>query len=71
MAMAQIGITLNGEPRSVAAGQSIAALVTGIGLDPAKVAVERNLEIVPRSTLADVLLADGDQLEIVHFVGGG
>jgi thiamine biosynthesis protein ThiS len=69
--MAEITITLNGEPRRVAAGQSIAALVIGIGLDPAKVAVERNLEIVPRSTLAQVQLADGDQLEIVHFVGGG
>ena len=64
-------ITLNGEPRSVAAGSSIAALVTAIGLDPTKVAVERNREIVPRSTLADVPLADGDILEIVHFVGGG
>jgi thiazole synthase len=42
-----------------------------IGLDPAKVAVERNGEIAPRSTLADVALADGDVLEIVHFVGGG
>jgi thiamine biosynthesis protein ThiS len=69
--MAEISITLNGEARRVAAGQSIAALVAGIGLDPAKVAVERNLEIVPRSTLADVLLSDGDVLEIVHFVGGG
>lgn len=69
--MSEIAITLNGEPRSVAAGQSISALVASIGLDPAKVAVERNLTIVPRSTLADVLLADGDALEIVHFVGGG
>jgi thiamine biosynthesis protein ThiS len=71
MIMSAIAITLNGEPRRAAAGQSIAALVGAIGLDPAKVAVERNLEIVPRSTLADVVLADGDSLEIVHFVGGG
>ncbi len=63
-------ITLNGEPRRTSAG-SIAALVHEIGLDPAKVAVERNLEIVPRSTLVDVMLAEGDVLEIVHFVGGG
>jgi thiazole synthase len=69
--MTGIAITLNGEPRGIAAGQSIAALVASIGLDPAKVAVERNLEIVPRSMLADVMLTDGDQLEIVHFVGGG
>lgn len=66
-----LSITLNGEARRVAQGSSIAALVEGIGLDPAKVAVERNREIVPRSTLADVVLADGDVLEIVHFVGGG
>jgi len=64
-------ITLNGEPRRIADGETIAGLVRAIGLDPAKVAVERNLEIVPRSTLADVMLADGDTLEIVHFVGGG
>ncbi|HEV7232913.1 MAG TPA: sulfur carrier protein ThiS [Sphingorhabdus sp.] len=66
-----IAITLNGESRRFTAGASVADLVRDIGLDPAKVAVERNLEIVPRSTLADVALADGDQLEIVHFVGGG
>lgn len=66
-----ITIILNGDPRTVAPGTSIAALAAEIGLDPAKVAVERNLEIVPRSTLADVLIADGDRIEIVHFVGGG
>jgi thiazole synthase len=65
-----LNITLNGEPRRTSA-VSIAALVQEIGLDPAKVAVERNLEIVPRSTLADVMLIEGDVLEIVHFVGGG
>ncbi len=64
-------IILNGEPRSVAPGTSLAQLAEQIGLNPAKVAVERNLEIVPRSTLADVILADGDRIEIVHFVGGG
>ncbi len=66
-----LSIQLNGEPRSVAPGTSIAALAAEIGFDPAKVAVERNLEIVPRSTLGSVMLADGDRLEIVHFVGGG
>lgn len=68
---ASFSITLNGERRRVVGGLSVADLVREIGLDPKKVAVERNLEIVPRSTLADVMLADGDQLEIVHFVGGG
>jgi thiazole synthase len=66
-----IHLTVNGEPRRMAAGSSVADLVADIGLNPAKVAVERNAIIVPRSTLAQVALADGDQLEIVHFVGGG
>ena len=65
-----LDISVNGEPRRQSAG-SIADLVRALGLDPAKVAVERNLEIVPRSTLADVAIADGDKFEIVHFVGGG
>jgi thiamine biosynthesis protein ThiS len=64
-------LTVNGEPRRIASGSSIADLVASLGLDPKKVAVERNAEIAPRSTLAEVLLADGDVLEIVHFVGGG
>ena len=66
-----ISLTLNGEVRRVTAGATVADLVRNIGLDRAKVAVERNLEIVPRSTLANVILSEGDVLEIVHFVGGG
>lgn len=66
-----ISLTVNGEPRRIAHGASVADLVADIGLNPAKVAVERNAIIVPRSTLALVALADGDVLEIVHFVGGG
>ena len=66
-----INITLNGEPRRIAPGTSVAALLADLALDAAKVAVERNLEIVPRSTFGAVVLADGDRLEIVHFVGGG
>ncbi|MFN4136808.1 MAG: sulfur carrier protein ThiS [Novosphingobium sp.] len=65
-----LSLTVNGEPRRAAPG-SVADLVRSLELDPAKVAVERNGEIVPRSTLADVAIADGDVLEIVHFVGGG
>lgn len=67
---APISLTVNGETRRTSAA-SIAALVIELGLKPEKVAVERNGEIVPRSTLQDVALADGDVLEIVHFVGGG
>lgn len=66
-----VTITVNGEHRRVAAGLSIAQLAGELGLVPEKVAVERNLEIVPRSTLAQVMIEDGDELEIVHFVGGG
>ena len=65
-----LSLIVNGESRRSEPG-SIADLVRQLELDPAKVAVERNGEIVPRSTLADVPLADGDVLEIVHFVGGG
>ena len=50
---------------------TVADLLQRIGLDTRKVAVERNLEIVPRSTYAATALAAGDQLEIVHFIGGG
>jgi thiamine biosynthesis protein ThiS len=66
-----VSITVNGEARRVASGLSLAALADSLGLVPEKVAVERNREIVPRSTLAQVAIADGDEIEIVHFVGGG
>ena len=66
-----ISITVNGDHKRVAAGLTVAALATELGLIPEKVAVERNMEVVPRSTLAAVCLEDGDDLEIVHFVGGG
>ena len=55
----------------MAGGISIVDMLGSLGLDPRKVAVERNLEIVPRSTLGDVAVANGDTYEIVHFVGGG
>jgi thiazole synthase len=63
-------ITLNGAPHRSAAA-TIAALVRELELAPEKVAVERNGAIVPRSTLSEAPLAEGDVLEIVHFVGGG
>jgi thiazole synthase len=66
-----VSITVNGAHQRVAAGLTIAALVTELGFAPEKVAVERNLAVVPRSTLAEVQVEDGDDLEVVHFVGGG
>ena len=69
--MSELTITLNGDPRRVAAGSSVANLLASLDLPAEKVAVERNLAIVPRSTFAEVVLAEGDALEVVHFVGGG
>ncbi|HTX51572.1 MAG TPA: sulfur carrier protein ThiS [Caulobacteraceae bacterium] len=64
-------LTVNGEDRSFDGVATIAALVSALGLEPRKLAVERNLEIVPRSAYAATSLADGDRIEIVAFVGGG
>jgi thiamine biosynthesis protein ThiS len=66
-----IQVRINGEHRRVDGGVSIAELVREIGFDPGRVAVERNLEVVPRSTLEEVKVEDGDDYEIVRFVGGG
>lgn len=63
-------IEVNGEPRDVTAA-TVLALVLELGLDPRKVAVERNLEIVPRSLHGDTPLAEGDRFEMVQLVGGG
>lgn len=64
-------LVINGETRELDDTADLAALVAGLGLDSRKVAVERNLEIVPRSLYAQTALADGDRIEIVHFIGGG
>lgn len=66
-----ISIRVNGEHRRVPDGLTLAQLASELGFVPEKVAVERNLVVVPRSTLAEVKVEDGDELEIVHFVGGG
>ncbi len=64
-------IEVNGQRRQLAPEQSLAALVETLGLDPRKVAIERNASIVPRSRYGSTLLLPGDRLEIVHFIGGG
>jgi thiamine biosynthesis protein ThiS len=64
-------LTINGESRTFQDVTHVAALVSALGLDTRKVAVERNLEIVPRSAYAQTPLTDGDRIEIVQFVGGG
>ena len=63
-------IEVNGEHREIEAG-TILNLVETLGLNPKKVAVERNLEIVPRSLHGETPLSDGDRIEIVQLVGGG
>ena len=64
-------LTLNGEPRQLAAPMTVAGLLAHLGLDVRKVAVERNEAIVSRSLYEATELAGGDALEIVHFIGGG
>ena len=64
-------VTINGESRDLAAGKTVADLLRELGIDGRKVAVERNLEIVPKSAFNATEVADGDRLEIVHFIGGG
>ena len=66
-----VGVTINGEHRRVPPGTSLAQLIAEVGLNPQRVAVERNRAIVPRSTFGQVMVEDGDAYEIVHFVGGG
>ncbi|MGB0749609.1 MAG: sulfur carrier protein ThiS [Magnetospiraceae bacterium] len=64
-------ITLNGESHAISQPTPLESLLTQLGIDPQKVAVECNREIVPRSVYGDTVVQDGDQLEIVHFIGGG
>ena len=65
-----IAIQLNGEQRSVAA-QSLADLVTELGLEQRMIAIERNLEVVPKSEYDATRLQEGDRIELVHMIGGG
>lgn len=64
-------IKVNGESRAFEAPLSVAALVESLALNPRQVAIERNREIVSRSAYGDTLLAEGDAIEIVQFIGGG
>jgi thiamine biosynthesis protein ThiS len=67
-----LSIVVNGDPRDVPAGCTVASLLASLELDPRLVVVERNLEILrDRDAFAYVELATGDTIEIVHFVGGG
>jgi thiamine biosynthesis protein ThiS len=62
---------INGEQREFPDSLTVAALVAQLGMKPDRVAVELNMEIVPRTQWDATALKDGDKLEVVHFVGGG
>ena len=66
-----VSIVVNGDPRGVPAGTTVEALLRELGLAGRPVAVERNLEIVPRSAHAGTVLVEGDRVELVTMVGGG
>ena len=67
----RIDVVINGQERAIAPGTTVAALITELGLGDRPVAVERNREVVPRAQHASTVLAAGDRLELVTFVGGG
>jgi thiazole synthase len=69
--MSEVRITVNGQARAASPGTSVAGLLASMGVDPARVAIERNEEVVPRKTWPEALLREGDKIEIVSFVGGG
>jgi thiamine biosynthesis protein ThiS len=64
-------IRLNGEPFEIAGPASISALLAELKIDPRQVAVERNLVVIKRDLYATTLVGEGDEIEIVNFVGGG
>ncbi|MFY2763583.1 sulfur carrier protein ThiS [Arenimonas sp. MALMAid1274] len=64
-------ILLNGQPRDIAAGSRVSDLLREAGYGERKVAVEVNLDVVPRSLHASHALAEGDRVEIIHAIGGG
>ena len=66
-----IDVVINGKSRTIPAGTTVEALIAELGLGDRRVAVERNREVVPRAQHPTTVLADGDRLELVTFVGGG
>jgi len=64
-------ITLNGEPFEIAGPITLRQLLTVLDIDPQRVAVEHNLEIVKRKVYNSLIVNEGDQVEVVNFVGGG
>ena len=69
--MSELALTINGEARRVPGPATLLELLGYLGLDPRTVVVERNREIVRRVRLGETMVAEGDSIELVHFVGGG
>ncbi len=69
--MSELRLIVNGEPRMIPAPATLSTLLAALDLDPRMVVVELNREIIRRPRLGEVSLADGDHVELVHFVGGG
>jgi thiamine biosynthesis protein ThiS len=69
--VSELGLLVNGERRRFTEPVTLADLLTTLGLDPRMVVVELNREIIRRPRLGEVMLREGDQIELVHFVGGG
>jgi thiazole synthase len=69
--MNELRLTVNGEMKTAVPGTTVTGLLAALGMDPARVAVERNQDVIPRRTWAEATLADGDRIEIVAFIGGG
>ncbi len=69
--MTELHLIVNGEPRSIPAPATLSTLLAALDLDPRMVVVELNREIIRRPRLGEVALANGDRVELVHFVGGG
>jgi thiamine biosynthesis protein ThiS len=67
----KLSITVNGEAREAAAGATVSQLLDSLGIHGGRVAIERNLQILPRAAWAETIVAANDRYEIVQFVGGG
>lgn len=68
---AAITVTVNGDEREIAADQSVKSFLESLDLHPGMVVVERNRQILDRDMYGEVVVEEGDTLELVHFVGGG
>jgi len=66
-----MNIIINGEKKEISANTTVSALLSELKIDPRKIALERNLQLIPRTTFDNAQLNDGDEIEIINFVGGG